>query len=841
MNPLSSTTNVLNPDGKVVSIPHEQLSDALQNGYQLPTSEEIEHAKVQQQYGEGIVNPALAFGAGALRGASLSASDVAMTKTGLINPETLKGLSEANPGLSLTGEGAGAIGAMLYGNEAGPVPLIGKLGKATYEGAKAIKFMKLAQEGTQAARVLGATGDIAAHALGSAVEGAAFSGIGNTLNEYALGDPDLNSEKIMGNIGKGALWGGALGTALKAASIATPLSVKAARSGLETIRNTLIGTGEEGSSGLVGRLAPESKFTEALGHRMTNLDVNQQTELLNKATSELNEVHSNTQTALKDLNQSLRPQEIDALIDTADPNKVAIATQDVIDQMNIQMAYMKKNPGLFNTQAVAKLNQWHSQLTNNLESQDLADRFNVLKDVKQGLGNWGHGILDATKGDTKQVLTGLSSFISDKLKDPDIFGFVGSNYAKHDEMLHDVYQFIHPNGKPTQRLSGLMTNVGTRTKPNFQFDSTKVGRMFKSSESTGGQAKLEALNDYFDTLKKLPDHLENTHANVPNDVSFDQSELSNMLENHQQSIGEAGQKYLEAIKNQKGSLGLRDMLAASIGFTHPVVGAAMEAYNIAKHPFTYMNSLAEVERMAGKATDALGKGADSVFVPTIKTLGRAKGAISSEASRTNVAQHQESSRQMAQLTSDPTHLIDQLNGATKELYDVAPQTAQSMQASMLRALQFLQSKIPTKNNNNPFEAEYEPSAMELSQYNRYLSVVEKPSIAFEQMNKGILGPETIETLSTVYPKLYDHMKQVLLSKATDRLQKGETIPFKVKQQMSFFLGQPVDSSFNPQAVTANQVAYQMNQQAQNQPKPSTKGMTKLNVASRSKVHQQVDT
>lgn len=817
------------------------MSDALPAGFkisedsgaELPQGFELNEDK----YG-GVSGAFKSAALGAASGATLGLSDVALTKTGLVSPNTMQGLQEENPGSYMAGQVAGTVGSLVAAPEFSPAALIGKGGKAVTGGLKTLKAMQIAEDGTKAAKVLGAIGDIGAHAAGSAVEGAAYAGIGNTLNEYALGDPNLNGEKIMGNFGKGALWGGALGGALKTAAIAAPPALRAAKEGLVGLRDLVIGTGEGGNAGLIGHIAPDSKFTEALGNRMTNLGVDQQNEIVNKATSKLNAVHSNTQTAIRDLNENLRPEEINALIDTADPKKVNLATQEILDEINGKLAYMDNNPGLFSPNASAKLNQWHSQITNNLGESSMADRFNLLKDVKQGLGNWGYGIMDVTKGDTRNVLTGLSKSISDKLKNPDIFGFVGSSYEAHDNMLKQVYDFIGPNGKPTQRLSGLMSNVGSKAKPRFEFDSAKVARAFKQADTLTGQTKLENLNSYFDMLKQLPEHLENTHANVPNSVSFSAEELSNILEKHQQDVGEAGQKYLAAVKNSKGGLGLRDMLPATIAFSHPLVGAAITAYNIITHPLAYTSALAEVERMVGKTTQAMAKGAQSALEPTTGVIGKTIPVISGSSSKEAIEKHKETRDQLSQLVNDPNLMIEKLNDATEHLHSVAPDTTAGLQQSMIRATQFLLSKMPNHQQASPFQADYIPSQNELSKFNNYLSIVEKPTHAYQQIKDGMLGPETIETLQVVYPSLYAEMKASLIKEATKYKEKDKPIPYRTKEQVSFFIGQPLDSSLNQQSILMNQMSFASKQQTQDQANPSKTGMKDMTIASRTKVQQE---
>lgn len=116
---------------------------------------------------------------GALRGGSLGISDLAETKLLGINPAEIRARRDANPWTSnLAAMGGGALTAALTGG------------------------------GSLAAEGLG--GGALAGAVGLGTEGAMF-GAGNALSDYALGDPDLNAQKVMSHIGFGALMGAGFG------------------------------------------------------------------------------------------------------------------------------------------------------------------------------------------------------------------------------------------------------------------------------------------------------------------------------------------------------------------------------------------------------------------------------------------------------------------------------------------------------------------------------------------------------------------------------------------------------------------------------------------------------
>lgn len=153
----------------------------------------------------GVSGEAKALTAGVARGATFGLSDQAMTKSGLVNPETLKGLQETNPTSSLAGEVVGTVAPLFVGDEAGVAnlpKLVSKLGSGTERAvAKLIPEAALGARGTS----------IAAKAAGFGTEGALY-GLGNSISENALGDHDLVSQQTLANIGMSAAFAGGLGS-----------------------------------------------------------------------------------------------------------------------------------------------------------------------------------------------------------------------------------------------------------------------------------------------------------------------------------------------------------------------------------------------------------------------------------------------------------------------------------------------------------------------------------------------------------------------------------------------------------------------------------------------------
>lgn len=134
-----------------------------------PQLNEIRYGTVGQQVKAGAE--------GFLRGATLGGSDIAETKLGIATPEAVKGRMEENPATGFISSGLG--GAALIAGTGG----LAAPAEALAGGAG-----------------LGAT------ALAGAGEGALF-GAGSSVTDYALGDPNLNAEKVLTNIGLGSVLG----------------------------------------------------------------------------------------------------------------------------------------------------------------------------------------------------------------------------------------------------------------------------------------------------------------------------------------------------------------------------------------------------------------------------------------------------------------------------------------------------------------------------------------------------------------------------------------------------------------------------------------------------------
>lgn len=175
--------------------------------YGALTPEMLQDIGQEQALSKEFDMPTTAAALAAARGASLGLSDVVLTGSGLVAPETLRNIEEQNPWASGTAEVGGAIApAFISGGATVPA-------KAAMKGATALGEIAAKKATTAAGKKIIGT------AAAGAAEGAAF-GAGTLVSDIALENQKLSAESIIGTVGPGIMIGGVGGSLLGAGSVA---------------------------------------------------------------------------------------------------------------------------------------------------------------------------------------------------------------------------------------------------------------------------------------------------------------------------------------------------------------------------------------------------------------------------------------------------------------------------------------------------------------------------------------------------------------------------------------------------------------------------------------------
>lgn len=869
--PSPDVVRVVDKYGQLGTMNPQEAQLATNNGgFRYATPDEVANQVGKETYGHHNL---AAAAAGAARGVSFGLSDQALTGTGLVAPETLAGLKKYNPVSSGLGEAAGIGGSLLataggsgaaeagleganvartafgVADLANPVAAVSKLGARVSEAATpatqaAASLIANPETSSLANRIIS---QASASALGSAVEGSAY-GLGQSISENALGDPDLNGEKVLSNIGYSGLFGGALGGILKAGEIGLPASIDAARNGMSDLYDKIAGTKTKpgmfgsgfakASSFVSGK--PEDTIIDALQNRAMSLKTpEEQIGLTNDFTDGLQKQYSTLQGALKTTFKDIRPEEINTSLADANPFAAKDQYYNTGQKVDSVIKEMEAHPALYPGRIPAQLRQVTDEFSNSIsDSSTPSDIYHAINDLKQNIDKkikFG----SIPSGDELQAQSALKSLRSDiktSLENSDVWGQAGSRQAAFNDAFNDYQTNLKEFQK---RFMYKTTNRSGAVE--FRMDPSKVKGFLTQSGDTRGILKNDVLNNYLSTSSNLTDQIQQTYQNAPGRM-FDQDSVRSIIGKNQNLTGEVVRQ--GEFNRTMNSLGagahnapLAEGAAMGAAFIHPALGAAIEGASLLKAPGLAIQRLAKIERLATQMTNSIATTAKAIFKG---------GALAAEpfagylGSKLTPEQKRSKSNDMFtdinRLGGDPQHLVDQLQHNTQDMHGIAPNTTGAVQQAATRATQFLQSKIPQQPNPKPLSSPTEPSQADLAKFQRYYQVVENPTSVLKDVKNNTITPEAMEALSTVYPKMYQEMQKQVMNQMTSYMGKKnkDLLPHSTKLSLSLFMGQDLIDTLAQPSIAANMAAMaapspaqQQNAGNQQKVRTSQKGLSSL--------------
>ncbi len=115
---------------------------------------------------------------------------------------------------------------------------------------------------------------------------------------------------------------------------------------------------------------------------------------------------------------------------------------------------------------------------------------------------------------------------------------------------------------------------------------------------------------------------------------------------------------------------------------------------------------------------------------------------------------------------------------------------------------YLESIKPSQTATGPLNSPVPPSQQQQASYNRQVHLVEQPLSIIEHVKNGSLLPQDLQTLSTVYPKLYAKLQGSIMEHIIDVKTDNKTVPYHSRISLSQFLGQPMDTTMTQGAMLA---------------------------------------
>lgn len=167
-------------------------------------------------------------------------------------------------------------------------------------------------------------------------------------------------------------------------------------------------------------------------------------------------------------------------------------------------------------------------------------------------------------------------------------------------------------------------------------------------------------------------------------------------------------------------------------------------------------------------------------------------------------QIQELNEKLGEFNENPALATEHMSNTTRQ---VPENIAAAVTAKNVAIAQYLGSHIPKPRAiPNPFnQNKWKPSDSEISRFERRVQAVENPLSIVDQLETGTLSKETVETVQTLYPKLYEMVQQKVVESMQNH--KG-TIPYSARMRLSLLMGETFDNSLKPENIRMMQQRFQ---------------------------------
>ena len=721
-----------------------------------------EEADLNEKYGEAGFRTAIESGLSSL---SFGLTDQAYAALGPDFKKALRERRRRNEDEALLGEVIGIVGPALL---SGGSSLLAKGAQAAGKGIAAAGKVGLAAEKITASglkKLIKDTGKkkFAREVLrksvekgaGSAVEGT-FYGIGELIEENALGDAEFNAENLASYAGKGALFGGLVGGSLgglgKTVSIVVP-----------KIKNSkLVGMGVEKIDNFNTKMTnPAYNAMKLGGFKDDAID-----RLLKDQPQMAENIPEVLAKAMKDGGLGYSLASNSHLLESARSYLGKIGknigkTVKTIDDETVEQGLFPKLNQVAQRQ-VDELEKLRPQFLNPKTGRPLGvDAKKKLKAIDDEIDNLTDNLLDDaryTADDLQKIKIQYHKLGAyDKKGDPTIVQEVNRALGKgfREELVDLSSRIDTPLGKQLQQELLDYSSLATFVK--------------KFNQTSSGQFNFPKLRNIFFGLSALRLGLNPMSAGgiAGMTSAFNQSDLKNKMM-VLSDIEKSNIRNTSKIKNSISKFFKTD-------FTKPV--APLAATILTGSP------------LAREVEGEFVGGRPKTEEQAVKNIGD------------NLDKLQEDKTLMDKLLADPN------------LAMAAPKTYDKLREVSSRALAFLNSKMPRKTLGvNPFlKKSYPLSDQELYKIKRYLKAIQNPLSVLEDLKQGIVSREGIEAVRFVYPTIYNEMTSAVYN----NLEKyGAEMAYDKRLQLGIVMGLPTDLSLEPENIAKFQSFYKEAQASQ---------------------------
>lgn len=823
---------VIAPDGAETTIDAADATAAFANGYRYITKdmskaimEEKTAAARQEAFGD-TAGEISAFGLGAARGLTMGLSDVAL---GAADKLGLSGLSEAvkqteqyNPTASTAGEITGSIAGLAVG--ASPVAQVAKLGSKITAKAAA----------TGAVKALGKSAPIvakmAAAGAGSAVEGALYSA-GEVLGEASLGDPGFTAEGAIASVGLGGLFGGAFGGLVPGAGEAFKQSKKI----MADLTKPVVEQTGQTAAHLAGKLVTVTRGLEgkvkkdiekvfeastegaALRAKVAHYDSNPEDLLQNiqKTVTTLDEIGKEQIDLAVDVRKWAR--ESDA-ISTLSPKEAKKSSKEALKSLSnvadeisadpIAKAGIAKDLRAFIDEAKDKISKAESAA----DVHYAMERTRV--DFDKQFKKYYKQPTSATDIRNAEKLSDAREIMQKHLIDENVYGEFAKDYGQFNKAMSEFY------GARDQFQASFYGKAWEEGKQKRGLLATKIAGAFTNPERK--EVQHDAINYLVDRIDNLKSNLDDIatrrglpveqFAEIPTGKLLthidDIRELRSVMLTLNRLESSTGKALAGMVAG--GMLGSGLALASSeleLDMPTSIAGVSMLpliGWTVGNPKFL-MKTVSRFERgnnavlaginnaakkLAGASIQGISSGDVTKQVMRL-SIGNAAQQLGAEIGKSHPVEAL--SNRINELLSSAVALDESMSSAMPGADSATPMTYAAMTQTARKALEYVQTKIPAPIQEPGMmkPAKQRLNKSEEIRLERTISAAFNPAYLLKEIDSGVVHPETVDAVRTVYPYFFQTMQTQIMEAVT---QPDSKLDMNKAIQLSRITGMPTNIS-----------------------------------------------
>lgn len=796
--PKGKDVMVVAPDGTHGTIPAHHAPAAFSSGYQYATPEMQAAQADQDKYGTPG-QQVLTGLEGLSQGVAGPLAPAAERLFG-VDPTDIRKRAEINPWTHGLSEAGGFVGGLFTG--ASEASLLGHAGEMAAAGATRAITHEVAKSASQQ---IGAK--LVAGSARAATELALLQA-GSEATKVILDAPNSVGQAAV-NIGLSGLLGAVGGGAITGTGMVATAGLRA--TGLDTALK---------------------EFTDRLAYRGANLSPNEaihhEIESTVNAFHEMgSEVGGTTGMRARALGNIL-PQEMTPEI-SAQIQSVATKSQEAVQKM-VDQGVPERLIKKFQSEA----NRFMEVATD--PAAKVTDHFDALNTFKRDLqdyakGQWGPFAVKSTDEayDFIQTAKNLSREIRTGLESPETWG---KPVADLQANLNKAWSETIPAVKDIE--SKFMSKVGNERVVDPAKLSTYVNQNGKATTLT---VRQQMMGKFSEAMKKFHGAVDQVYekAGVPNPhPPLGMSAIQDSLEKKSPWAKVADLYYDRALSNAAGTTvgaGVGGAVGHATGIPGAGIAGSLLGGKIGEKVLPAIIQPLLTKSMNSGALQQSVKFAENVIKGNSQLLRAAKDVFVADAKlvpqhmMTNEKGREKIDKKLEYAAANPAKMFD----VAGDLGHYMPNHQMEVAKHAQTAVNYLSGLRPSNPKMRPLDSKIPPSKDQIAKFNRALDIAEQPLLVLHHLKASTLLPDDLVTLKTVYPALYPQMVQEVMGSMTEHLSKGEEIPYRLRQSLSLFTGEALDSTLTPASIMSIQSVFLPKQPQQTQGgAPPPKSTAKLN-------------